>query len=211
MQLIPATLDLIRAEIEDRPAFARLLSAVVPENWPPETLVDALPWFLHQMEATPHQSGWFGWYGLAVTSPDRRSELVASGGFKGPPQNGTAEVGYSVLPQHQGQGFATEMVGALVAWAFRQPGLQRIIAETTEGNLASICVLNKLGFRSTGAGNEPGSIGFELLGQIMHIGLYRRKGPQGGDLFPLGKSGLLVERLDKGGEPHGTVTEETPE
>jgi CzcA family heavy metal efflux pump len=44
-----------------------------------------------------------------------------------------------------------------------------------------------------------------IMGQIMHVGLYRRKGPQGGDLFPVGKSGLMAERLDKAGEPQLTV------
>ena len=40
-----------------------------------------------------------------------------------------------------------------------------------------------------------------IMGQIMHVGLYRRKGPRGGDLFPVGKTGLIVERLDQDGGP----------
>jgi CzcA family heavy metal efflux pump len=44
-----------------------------------------------------------------------------------------------------------------------------------------------------------------IMGQIMQIGLYRRKGPQGGDLFPVGKTGLMAERLDKAGEPQLAV------
>jgi Cu/Ag efflux pump CusA len=44
-----------------------------------------------------------------------------------------------------------------------------------------------------------------IMGQIMHVGLYRRKGPQGGDLFPLSQTGLMVERLNQGGDPQLTV------
>jgi HME family heavy-metal exporter len=44
-----------------------------------------------------------------------------------------------------------------------------------------------------------------IMGQIMHVGLYRRKGPQGGDLFPVGKSGMLAEFVNKRGEPQITV------
>src|SRR6266542_4698764 len=44
-----------------------------------------------------------------------------------------------------------------------------------------------------------------IMGQIMHVGLYRRRGPQGGDLFPVGKRGWFDERLEKGGEPQLTV------
>src|SRR5579871_827738 len=40
-----------------------------------------------------------------------------------------------------------------------------------------------------------------IMGQFMHIGLYRRQGPQGGDLFPVGKTSLLAELLDASGEP----------
>src|SRR4051812_18046717 len=40
-----------------------------------------------------------------------------------------------------------------------------------------------------------------IMGQVMHVGLSRRKGPQGGDLFPVGKTGLLAERVEKEGEP----------
>lgn len=40
-----------------------------------------------------------------------------------------------------------------------------------------------------------------IMGQIMHVGLYRRKGPQGGDLFPVGKTSLMAERVGKDDEP----------
>jgi HME family heavy-metal exporter len=43
-----------------------------------------------------------------------------------------------------------------------------------------------------------------IMGQIMIAGLYRRKGPGGGDLFPVGKTGLLAEHLD-GRRPALTV------
>jgi HME family heavy-metal exporter len=33
-----------------------------------------------------------------------------------------------------------------------------------------------------------------IMGQFMHVGLSRRKGPQGGDLIPIGQTGLLAER-----------------
>jgi HME family heavy-metal exporter len=44
-----------------------------------------------------------------------------------------------------------------------------------------------------------------IMGQIMHVGFYRRKGPQGGDLFPVGKTGLLAEQLPEKGPPRLTV------
>src|SRR5262249_27626803 len=40
-----------------------------------------------------------------------------------------------------------------------------------------------------------------IMGQIMIVGLYRQKGPSGGDLFPLEKTGLFVEFTDQAGQP----------
>jgi HME family heavy-metal exporter len=44
-----------------------------------------------------------------------------------------------------------------------------------------------------------------IMGQIMHVGLYRRRGPQGGDLFPLGRTDWLAERLWQDGKPQLTI------
>src|SRR5512137_1070961 len=117
LRLIAATVALARAEIADRGELARFLGASVPANWPPESLADALPQLFRWLEAAPDCIGWFGWYALAAGDGVAASVLVASGGFKGPPKNGAVEIGYSVLPQFQGRGYATEMVSGLVRWA----------------------------------------------------------------------------------------------
>ncbi len=40
-----------------------------------------------------------------------------------------------------------------------------------------------------------------IMGQIMHVGLHRRKGPKGGDLATVGNTGLLAERAEAYGKP----------
>lgn len=170
MRLVPATVALARAELKDPAEFGRLLSAGVPGEWPPEMLADALPIFLAWIEASPDQIGWYIWYGMTRT-PSAASDLLADdvgdilmagGGFKGPPQDGTVEIGYSVLPRFQGQGYAAEMVRALIDWAFAQPGVSRIIAETTEDNVASMRLLRRLGFVGAEPAAEPGHLRFAL-------------------------------------------------
>ncbi len=164
LTLVSATVALARAEIGDRGEFARLLGASVPDNWPPETAADALPLFLSWLEAAPDRVGWFGWYALAAGDGAAAPVLVAGGGFKGPPQDGTAEIGYSVLPQFQGRGYATELVGGLVRWALTQPGVVRIVAGTEWANPASVRVLDKAGFCPVGPAAEPGGTRFQWLG-----------------------------------------------
>ncbi len=159
--LIPATAELIGLELSDLQELGHTLHADVPETWPPELIRDALPWFRGQLEAAPELSGWLCWYGVARQAETGQATLVASGGFMGPPALGSVEVGYSVLPQFQGQGYATEMVGALLGWAVSQPGVSQIVAEVLPDNTASRRVLAKLGFVQIGTANEPGHVRFE--------------------------------------------------
>jgi CzcA family heavy metal efflux pump len=40
-----------------------------------------------------------------------------------------------------------------------------------------------------------------VMGQILHVGIHRRRGPQGGDLAVVGQTGLLAERTEARGKP----------
>jgi RimJ/RimL family protein N-acetyltransferase len=162
LKLVPATVALARAEIANPTLFANLLGAEVPENWPPESAADALPSFLEWLEAAPESVGWFGWYALDRNGSTSAPVLVGGGGFLGPPQESQVNIGYSVLPQFQGSGFATELVGALIQWAWQQKSVGLIVAETEWANPASVRVLNKLGFVEAGASTEPGGARFAL-------------------------------------------------
>ena len=44
-----------------------------------------------------------------------------------------------------------------------------------------------------------------IMGQILHVGIHRRQGPQGGDLATVDQTGLLAERTEAGGKPALTV------
>lgn len=72
------------------------------------------------------------------------------------------EIGYSVSAEWRNKGIATEVVGTLVNHAWRQEGVQRIIAHTFADNQASIGVLTKNGFYPI-ASDDPEKLCFELL------------------------------------------------
>jgi len=156
MRLVASTAELVRAEIHDRPEFARLLGARVPSAWPTEEAADALPWFLERLEqAGPDGIGWHGFYGVVVAGLDEAPVLVGGGGSLGPPVEGDVEIGYSVLPAYQRQGYATELMTAVVDWLGRDPRVARITAETAAGNVPSRRLLSNLGFHEAGPGREP--------------------------------------------------------
>jgi [ribosomal protein S5]-alanine N-acetyltransferase len=95
----------------------------------------------------PHQRGASDLIWSHRQVVERSSGLVVGGiGFSGPPENGVAEIGYGIVPSHQGRGYATEAVMALVTAAWRREGVRAIIAETEPGNVASQRVLEKASF-----------------------------------------------------------------
>lgn len=161
LRLVAGTLELAIAELEDRRRFETLLRADVPAEWPPETLRDALPYFLELYRDHPEWTGWLGWYAVSTSGPS--GVLCGSVGFKGPVgAAGMVEIGYSLLPDFRHAGLATEMVKGLIEWARRNPGVKTIEAETTPDNLRSIRVLERAGFEAAGDGLEPGSRRYRL-------------------------------------------------
>jgi RimJ/RimL family protein N-acetyltransferase len=159
LRLVAGTKALAAAEIGDRAEFAKLLGASVPETWPPDSLRDVLGYFYGLCQEHPEWEGWLTWYAIKIDND--YPMLCGSIGFKGPPdKRGMVEIGFSVLPEFQGRGLATEMVAGIVQWAKRQPGVKKIEAETNIDNKASIRVLEKNGFVRTGAGLEPNTIRF---------------------------------------------------
>ncbi len=76
--------------------------------------------------------------------------LVGAIGLMISNEDARAELGYWIGKPFWGQGYATEAARALVAWGFRELGLERIHACHFAGNLASGRVLQKIGMQHEG-------------------------------------------------------------
>lgn len=68
----------------------------------------------------------------------------------GPDERGMVEVGYTLLPEARGQGYAIEAVRAAFDWASSVHGIHRFRASVTPDNERSLNLINKLGFHQTG-------------------------------------------------------------
>lgn len=87
------------------------------------------------------------WYQFAVTlREDGRfiGDLAARFDY---PEEGRAELGYSLFPEFQGQGYAREAVAALLDYLFQARGKRRVIAQIDVRNRPSIALVEALGFR----------------------------------------------------------------
>jgi ribosomal-protein-alanine N-acetyltransferase len=163
LELIAATLDLVQAEIAGPDALGALLGVRVPASWPPgEYDQEALQFFTAVLvSGGPAAIGWYNWYAISLDAEGRRQALVAGAGYLGPPADGVVEIGYSVVPEARGRGFATEIVEALTLRALCVDGVHSVIAHTLAANTGSQRVLQRCGFLPAGAGAQPGLIRFE--------------------------------------------------
>ena len=100
-------------------------------------------------------------YGDRVIELRDSGEVVGSVGFAPclmpfgllpsfePTDRFTSEIGlfWALFPEHQGRGYATEAAAAMVAYAFDELRLRRIVATTEHDNTRSLDVMRRLGMR----------------------------------------------------------------
>lgn len=79
---------------------------------------------------------------------------VGGAGFHGPPSRGGVEIGYDLAASARGNGYVTEAVGLLTAYALAGEGVARVVAHTEPDNTASQAVLLRSGFRRDGVGDD---------------------------------------------------------
>jgi RimJ/RimL family protein N-acetyltransferase len=95
------------------------------------------------INAEPELYPWCSYWLVVVEAARFGAGLV---GFKGTPDGcGEVEIGYGIDPAFRNQGFMTEAVRALMAWAFEDPTCQAVIADPRQDNVASQRVLAKAG------------------------------------------------------------------
>jgi len=163
LRLVPATPALVRAALEGREALAAALGTAVPETWPHQYLDrPALEYTLERVAGPPARAGW--WFHFVVLVRGEAGPiLIGTAGYKGPvAADGSVEVGYGIVCDHQRRGYASEAVRGLLEQAFAVPEVRRVIAETLPELTPSIGVLRKCGFRPAEGGSEPGVIRFAI-------------------------------------------------
>lgn len=90
------------------------------------------------------------WYRTWTFYDKSENRAIGGGIFKGEPnENGYVEIGYGICDEMQRCGYATEGNGCLINWAFNTMKAAGVIAETEKDNIASMRVLEKLGFKRT--------------------------------------------------------------
>ncbi|MCR5540383.1 MAG: GNAT family N-acetyltransferase [Ruminococcus sp.] len=100
----------------------------------------------------PDQWDWYAIWMIELKDGTHIGELC----FKGLSADGIAEIGYGISEEYRNNGYAAEAVRAVVEWAFSNPDITAVEAESVPDNIASIKVLEKCGFVLNGEIGEEG-------------------------------------------------------
>jgi len=161
MMLVSATVALLEADLSGHAQLADLISAQVPDTWPPHLYGRPAMKFALQLLQDPAEQGWSFWY-LLTKSP-QEIKILGICGFKGrPDEAGSVEISYSVLSQFRNQGYASEAVSRLVLWAFSHQNVKQVTADTLPHLRQSIGVLENNGFIYAGPGSEHGVVRYAV-------------------------------------------------
>lgn len=150
LQLVPLTPEALAALMNgDRVAAEHAIGGRFPSpELVPPLMVDALGFFLEIASVGPESAAWGA---RAYITTDNR-EIVGMGGFTGPPdEHGNVTMGYSVFPECQQRGYASEAARSLADWALSQPGVTRVQATISPRNVASERVAAYAGLHRTDA------------------------------------------------------------
>jgi len=168
LDLVPATGEILSADLNDHKRLSRLLDAEVPAAWPPAEMTREVLSEFYRMESEKTDPLFACWYWVQDEPSAAGRVLIGSGGTGSAISDPeTVLLGYSVLDAFQNRGYATEAVLGMIPAIFSHPRISRIMATTFPELKASIRVLEKTGFTCTGPtqageGLEEGSLGFVL-------------------------------------------------
>ena len=132
--------------------------AKMPATWPPEHWEShVFDWLLRRFGEHPDEMGWHRYVALRGTDGGR-TLIGTVGAHRSATEPGDCEIGYGLLQEFQGFGYATEAAMAVMRLVVSQPGVHTISAQTYPSLPQSIRVMQKCGMRYVGPGDEATTV-----------------------------------------------------
>ena len=138
------------ANLSDAPFFLRLLNS---PNWLEfigdrniKSLEDATKYVQESLIDNYTKNG----YGFYKTSLRETNQSIGAIGFLKRDYLEFPDIGYAILPNHEGKGYISEAAKAILEYGQSKLHLKEIVAFTTEENLASQKILSKIGLHFIG-------------------------------------------------------------
>jgi RimJ/RimL family protein N-acetyltransferase len=130
----------------DGASVGRELGSVLPAEWL-DSVKRLAGYRAHQLGERPQDAGWL----LRPIILAENDEVVGYLNFhRAPDERGMVEIGYTLLPDARGRGYAIEAVRAAFEWAQRAHGARVMRASVAPTNERSINLITKLGMTHVG-------------------------------------------------------------
>ncbi|HOA14775.1 MAG TPA: GNAT family protein [Bacillota bacterium] len=150
LQFAPITTDRLTIRLlEEKDAEVFFRYRTMPEiyeyqSWVPESLESIRKFTIANATAPSFQPGVYTQ--LAIIKRQDGS-LIGDMAVILKDDGAQAEIGFSLIPENQGKGYAAEAVTAIISHLFYEIGLHRIFASVDPDNKKSIKLIERLGFR----------------------------------------------------------------
>ncbi|EIT86886.1 ribosomal-protein-serine acetyltransferase [Fictibacillus macauensis ZFHKF-1] len=118
------------------------------QSWENYQYSDAEQFVEKQVQNKPNQPGTWFQFAVALTDTNQLIGDCALHTLLDEPR--IVEIGFTIASEHQGKGYGSEAVRALLTYVFKTLGKHKIIAFTDVRNDHSIALLERVGFRREG-------------------------------------------------------------
>lgn len=153
LTLVRTTEDFLNHSFEGNvEASEEWLNATIPEDWfAKKEFIDLRR---TQLRDDPTYREWSVWAIVLSES----SQMIGHIGFHSPPDLAYLlkfvptgiEFGYTIFPKYRRNGYATEAIQALMAWAIREQGIKNLIISISPDNTPSQALARHFGFKKIG-------------------------------------------------------------
>jgi uncharacterized repeat protein (TIGR04076 family) len=144
LQLIPLSLKQMQLLLDNYQGLEAALGLPQTEQTLARRLRPVISHNISFVKNDPESHIWYTYWVMVLKAEQR---LIGGCGFKGPAdERNQVEIGYGTDDAFRNRGFMSEAVAGMVAWALSQPGVCSVRAETANTNVASMRVLQKVGF-----------------------------------------------------------------
>jgi RimJ/RimL family protein N-acetyltransferase len=115
------------------------------QTWEPKDVEEVETFISEQQSLEMDKPG--TWFQLAITLKESNLFVGDCGLHFLDTHKGQVELGITIAPEHQGLGYASEAVSAVLTYLFNRLSKHRVLASTDPSNQEAIALLERVGMR----------------------------------------------------------------
>lgn len=143
LTLIPFTTQICKNLINEDYSDLIQLGLKKGKSWPDTDVLETLPKIINNLSLVESPTGFESW----MIIKNETLEIIGDLGFKGYNYDKkNIDIGYGIITEERGKGYAEEATKALIKWALTKDIVKEITARCLIDNTSSIKLLKKLDF-----------------------------------------------------------------